>query len=378
MLTTKITTSKWLRSDAAASFARMVAAAGTSSGLVAAGRTRAEQQVLYDLYLTGKGNLAAKPGTSLHESGLAIDVTRRSPLQLWMVHGSDPMKVTKTGTTRAAAYGWYRTVPSEAWHFSYDPARDTHRNDKAPGSKPVPVPTLARVATFNCGAWGKTTLSGKQIDALYGVLTKLNASIYSLTECPEWLRNHLRGLCKCPTTVKAGGHRRLDAGRWRVRARGSQAILRDSKKWASGPWQADEFGPTSYHGWLIETLTQTTTGARLAVGCYHLPPNTVASQDYQKSKLRGFLAELPSGSPRLVGGDGVDETVWASGWDDARTAAKDSENRGAPTYQKRAITDRIHTKGITVRRYTVVPAGGASDHDAVLAQITIPATKATN
>lgn len=37
------------------------------------GRTRAEQQHAYDLYLSGRGNLAAKPGTSVHESGRAVD-----------------------------------------------------------------------------------------------------------------------------------------------------------------------------------------------------------------------------------------------------------------------------------------------------------------
>ena len=37
------------------------------------GRTRAEQQHLYDLYRSGRGNLAARPGTSVHESGRAVD-----------------------------------------------------------------------------------------------------------------------------------------------------------------------------------------------------------------------------------------------------------------------------------------------------------------
>lgn len=37
------------------------------------GRTRAEQQHAYNLYLSGRGNLAARPGTSVHESGRAVD-----------------------------------------------------------------------------------------------------------------------------------------------------------------------------------------------------------------------------------------------------------------------------------------------------------------
>lgn len=38
------------------------------------GRTYARQQQLYNLYLAGKGNLAARPGTSMHESGRALDL----------------------------------------------------------------------------------------------------------------------------------------------------------------------------------------------------------------------------------------------------------------------------------------------------------------
>lgn len=38
------------------------------------GRTRERQQQLYNLYKAGKGNLAARPGTSLHESGRALDL----------------------------------------------------------------------------------------------------------------------------------------------------------------------------------------------------------------------------------------------------------------------------------------------------------------
>lgn len=38
------------------------------------GRTRARQQELYNLYRAGRGNLAARPGTSLHESGRALDL----------------------------------------------------------------------------------------------------------------------------------------------------------------------------------------------------------------------------------------------------------------------------------------------------------------
>lgn len=236
-------------------------------------------------------------------------------------------------------------------------------------AKPL-VPTLARVATFNCGAWGKKAMTAKQIDGIVGVLLTLNASIYCLTECPEWLRDHLRGVCEC----SADAHRRMPGGpsRWLVRVRGSQAILRDSRKWVGGKFDSAAFGPTDYHGWLYEKEKNPITGATLVVGCYHLPPNAVATQNYQRDRLKTFLAKLTTG-PRLVGGDGADDAGWAVGWADARYAAKASENRDAPTYKGKAITDRIHSRGIVVRRYTVIPSAGASDHDAVLGQITMPA-----
>ena len=37
-------------------------------------RTYAQQQELYDLYRSGRGNLAAVPGTSNHGWGLAVDL----------------------------------------------------------------------------------------------------------------------------------------------------------------------------------------------------------------------------------------------------------------------------------------------------------------
>ena len=52
----------------------------------------------------------AKPGTSNHESGIAVDfnVTGQPEVYKWLVGN-------------AFAYGWVRTVPSERWHFEYRP-----------------------------------------------------------------------------------------------------------------------------------------------------------------------------------------------------------------------------------------------------------------
>lgn len=45
-------------------------------------RSRAEQQNLYNRYLAGTGSLAAKPGTSLHETGQALDVAKTAGVSL--------------------------------------------------------------------------------------------------------------------------------------------------------------------------------------------------------------------------------------------------------------------------------------------------------
>ena len=49
---------------------------GNKLKVASAFRSRAKQQELYNLYRSGRGNPAAPPGTSKHESGLAIDLNR--------------------------------------------------------------------------------------------------------------------------------------------------------------------------------------------------------------------------------------------------------------------------------------------------------------
>ena len=74
-------------------------------GPASAYRTTEQQQELYDLYLSGQGAPANPPGTSTHESGIAVDV-------------ADPAMrdvVDQIG----GAYGWSGTIPSEWWHVEY-------------------------------------------------------------------------------------------------------------------------------------------------------------------------------------------------------------------------------------------------------------------
>ena len=71
-------------------------------------RSRAEQEFLYELYLSGRGNLAAVPGTSRHETGRAVDA---------YVNG---VAIGKAPGGRAAAlkHGFDFEVPGESWHIA--------------------------------------------------------------------------------------------------------------------------------------------------------------------------------------------------------------------------------------------------------------------
>lgn len=94
-------------------FLKMQAAAdkaGVRLSLTSGFRTMAEQQALYRCYKTKKcnnGNLAAEPGYSNHQNGLAVDVSTST----WLAKN-------------AKKYGFARTVPSESWHYEYFGGRD--------------------------------------------------------------------------------------------------------------------------------------------------------------------------------------------------------------------------------------------------------------
>lgn len=93
-------------------FLRMKAAARTAGVDLRAEdgyRNYAEQQQLYDLYLSGRGNLAAPPGESNHGWGLSVDIKNVDQRTYrWLVK-------------HAHEYGFVNDVPSENWHWTYKP-----------------------------------------------------------------------------------------------------------------------------------------------------------------------------------------------------------------------------------------------------------------
>jgi peptidoglycan hydrolase-like protein with peptidoglycan-binding domain len=70
-------------------------------------RTFAEQQHFWDLFQSGRGNLAARPGTSNHGWGNAIDLAH-------------PPTMRRVIDALGGPYGWrWGEVTSESWHVTY-------------------------------------------------------------------------------------------------------------------------------------------------------------------------------------------------------------------------------------------------------------------
>src|SRR5829696_5414029 len=70
-------------------------------------RTFAEQQFFWDLFQSGRGNLAARPGTSNHGWGKAVDLAA-------------PVTMRPVIDRFGKPFGWrWGEAPSERWHVTY-------------------------------------------------------------------------------------------------------------------------------------------------------------------------------------------------------------------------------------------------------------------
>ncbi len=110
--------------DLRARIERMLLLSNYMLWVKSAWRSRKEQEGLYALYLAG-GTLAAKPGTSNHERGLAVDVACN-----W--------EQNELRKSLAKQLGLITPVKGEPWHMELDPKR-----------KPLPpleIPVLAKSA----------------------------------------------------------------------------------------------------------------------------------------------------------------------------------------------------------------------------------------
>lgn len=132
-----------LRKDAAAAFNAMNVEARRRglelrpTGSMSSYRNYAQQQILWQRYKAGTGNLAARPGTSNHGFGLAVDFATPEMREL----------VNHIG----ASFGWskqWSDAPSEWWHVCYQPGH-YHGPDPGPAGKLVNVSAGAPVTMFD-------------------------------------------------------------------------------------------------------------------------------------------------------------------------------------------------------------------------------------
>jgi LAS superfamily LD-carboxypeptidase LdcB len=103
---------KQVELNTAIQFERMRIAAqgdGHTLRIVSAFRTMSKQRELYQLYLSGRGNLAARPGYSNHQNGIALDLNPEE--------GNNYRWLAKN----ANRFQFCRTVASERWHWEYRP-----------------------------------------------------------------------------------------------------------------------------------------------------------------------------------------------------------------------------------------------------------------
>jgi len=126
----------WLAPAAAASYQAMLAAGMPAGGINSAGRSNSEQQQLY----AQKGpSIAAKPGTSPHEAGIALDMSTTSRAHKWLL-------------SNGAANGWTRPMSYEPWHWQYGDAVATASSTPVAGAanavKNVAGDVVAGVANF--------------------------------------------------------------------------------------------------------------------------------------------------------------------------------------------------------------------------------------
>lgn len=161
---------KRVETSVAADFQRLAAAFQRQFNLtlhVRSGtRTRAEQQALYERYLSGRGSLAAVPGTSLHEES-----NPRGPRALDVYDSGADWGVTRAGTVRAnwlrrnaPAYnfhpaGYFFKAQIEPWHIEWTGV--FAGTSPAPSGNPFGIANVEGLQVISKAYGGNTAIDNK-------------------------------------------------------------------------------------------------------------------------------------------------------------------------------------------------------------------------
>lgn len=181
-----------LETHAAASWLRLRAVIGRKAGVWIAPtssrcayRTYAEQEYFWNVYQSG-GNLAARPGTSNHGLGLAVDCATTDMTAAINEYGAD--------------YGWQKKwsdAPQEWWHLKYSKTHDKHINE------PFPVKNTGRVyLTSSEKHYRDVLVRERQSAKRHGGWNKVAPQHLSRAkDAKDWLNERL-------TVLKASGRER--------------------------------------------------------------------------------------------------------------------------------------------------------------------------
>ena len=194
-------TNERVDAGAGASLARTISGGCPAGGINDGYRSYAEQVAMflsrYRVQWSGRGlygdvrwwrgrryvrtsglGMAARPGTSTHGDGLALDLAR--PQRTWMfAHG--------------AAYGWFNTIRSEPWHWEYRANNDT-RNIPAQEDDMTPEQATQLTDALNDIKWLKSRVGGSGDSAS---LTDLARDVYKNTgdtnSIVGWVKHRIGG-----------------------------------------------------------------------------------------------------------------------------------------------------------------------------------------
>ncbi|CAF1087310.1 unnamed protein product [Rotaria sordida] len=114
-----------MTTSTACAFDKMATAAkqaGVTITVASGFRTVARQEYFWNCYQTkacNNGNLAARPGTSNHGRGIALDLNTNCGSQSGAKPNCGGSKVYQWLKNNGHKYGFKRTVQSEPWHWEY-------------------------------------------------------------------------------------------------------------------------------------------------------------------------------------------------------------------------------------------------------------------
>ena len=403
-----------LRSDAAASYLRMIAAGMPTGGIDVYQRTKAEQEWLYD-HQPPRAAPYSPDAPHIDNRGLDFQTTRNgkytpSAAFLWITHGTDGSKApryTDDAGMRGHEYGWYRSVPSERWHLEYDRSRDKHRaadlkarlkalgyptvkafqeahgltadgvdgpltwgallNGPIPATPPKeqPVPEQPVAADFRAAIFNaQLQRFGGGPDGADAAFVKdvLRASVLACQEVDEDARN---AICAA-TGMKVWAYKTL-------------GLFWSPSKYSHGGRIELDLG-TPYHGMIGTQLTSRKNGQSFVAASVHIRANAALKGSAEqklaakRADIAQVIAKLSKWSRVAVGGD------WST------NARKQMEAAGyrlatpyVDTYDKDGdqYLDGMYVRGLVIRGGSEHPTK-ASDHDGLVASLTLPAPTPTN